>query len=351
MANAHIIRIEKNKNFTVMGNYHLQDKNLSCAALGLLSYMLSLPDDWDYSVQGLCSRRKESSKAIVKILNELKEHGYLEVTKLFPGHERNDTGVIKYEYVIHEKSILEHKNQISRTPNQDACFQAVENQAVENQAVENGIQLNTNIQSTKEPNTKEQSTKVVKKKNTKRKSFVKPTLEEIKDYCVERENQVDVEKFFDYYESNGWMVGRNHMKDWKAAIRTWERNNYVSSNQSSQSTTTTLTEKVETTPEIDRAYEFWKKIMRVSCSKDSENVKACAELLEDVGEEGVQRLIMGLAFRSKHGYLPATITGIVDFVGLNRNKVAMQTFCDKHWLYWQQLMKAAAQGKNVWEVY
>ena len=61
---------------------------------------------------------------------------------------------------------------------------------------------------------------------TKRKRFEKPTLSEIKEYCIERNNNVNAEQFFDYYESNGWKVGKNSMKDWKAAIRTWERSEY-----------------------------------------------------------------------------------------------------------------------------
>lgn len=58
----------------------------------------------------------------------------------------------------------------------------------------------------------------------KTKRFIKPTLEEVKAYCQERGNNIDPERFIDYYESNGWMVGKNKMKDWKAAVRTWERN-------------------------------------------------------------------------------------------------------------------------------
>lgn len=52
--------------------------------------------------------------------------------------------------------------------------------------------------------------------------FVKPTVEEIETYCKERNNNVDAHKFYNHYESNGWKVGKNPMKDWKAAIRTWE---------------------------------------------------------------------------------------------------------------------------------
>jgi len=57
--------------------------------------------------------------------------------------------------------------------------------------------------------------------------FVKPTLDEVKAYCVERKNQVDPSRFIDYYESNGWRVGKNPMKDWKAAVRSWESNSFV----------------------------------------------------------------------------------------------------------------------------
>ena len=60
----------------------------------------------------------------------------------------------------------------------------------------------------------------------KRKRFSPPTLEEVKAYCDERKNRVDPQRFIDYYESNGWKVGKNPMKDWKAAVRTWERGNY-----------------------------------------------------------------------------------------------------------------------------
>lgn len=61
-------------------------------------------------------------------------------------------------------------------------------------------------------------------KNNKEGKKNKPTLEECKQYCLERNNGVDADKFFNYYESNGWKVGKNPMKDWKAAIRTWEKN-------------------------------------------------------------------------------------------------------------------------------
>jgi hypothetical protein len=57
----------------------------------------------------------------------------------------------------------------------------------------------------------------------KRTIFPQPTLDEIREYCQSRNNNIDPEQFYDFYESKGWMIGKNRMKDWKAAVRTWER--------------------------------------------------------------------------------------------------------------------------------
>lgn len=63
----------------------------------------------------------------------------------------------------------------------------------------------------------------IKKENIKRKNFVKPTIEEIQSYCIERNNGINAEAFYDFYESKDWFVGKNKMKDWKACVRTWEK--------------------------------------------------------------------------------------------------------------------------------
>ena len=67
-------------------------------------------------------------------------------------------------------------------------------------------------------------------KRNNRSIFIAPTVEQVADYCRERGNNVDPDKFVSYYESNGWHVGRNKMKDWRAAVRTWERNSRSYSN-------------------------------------------------------------------------------------------------------------------------
>jgi len=93
-----VFKIEKSKDYTIISNYHLRDRNLSYKAKGLLSFMLSLPDDWDYSLAGLCSISKESRDGIRAILNELKEHHYLEIEKV-----RGEKGYFEYNYLIYEK--------------------------------------------------------------------------------------------------------------------------------------------------------------------------------------------------------------------------------------------------------
>ena len=72
---------------------------------------------------------------------------------------------------------------------------------------------------------KERADKSAAPQTRKPKRFVPPTLEEVQAYCTERGNLVDAQSFVDFYESKGWYVGKNKMKDWKAAVRTWERRN------------------------------------------------------------------------------------------------------------------------------
>lgn len=63
----------------------------------------------------------------------------------------------------------------------------------------------------------------IKKNNSYMGRFTPPTLQEVQVYCMSRHNNVDPEKFIDFYSAKGWMIGKNKMKDWKAAVRTWEK--------------------------------------------------------------------------------------------------------------------------------
>lgn len=140
-----VFRVHKNNNYTTMSNYHLRDKRLSFKAKGLLSMMLSLPANWNYSISGIVSISKESETSVKSTLNELKDNGYLEVVKLMP--DKTKSGRIEYEYNIFE------------TPKQEGGFLGVEFLGVENQAVENVGQLNTNNKITNKLNTNNKKNK------------------------------------------------------------------------------------------------------------------------------------------------------------------------------------------------
>lgn len=77
-----IMRVHKSKNFTVMSNHHFRERKMSLKAKGLLSLMLSLPDDWDYSVAGLTTLSKDGKDSVMSALSELEKFGYLRRTKI-----------------------------------------------------------------------------------------------------------------------------------------------------------------------------------------------------------------------------------------------------------------------------
>lgn len=131
-----VIRVHTTKSYTVMSNYHLRDKNLTYKAKGMLSFMLSLPEDWDYSVNGLVLVSKENESAIKGILQELKDNGYLVINKI-----KDEKGKFIYEYNIYE---------IPTTINPEGKKPEVDNPEVElpqvdEPEVENQPQINTNI--------------------------------------------------------------------------------------------------------------------------------------------------------------------------------------------------------------
>lgn len=103
-----VFKINKNKDYTVMSNYHLRDKNLSLKAKGLLSYMLSNPEDWNYSLNGLVAVSVEGRDAIKSTLRELKYRGYLIIER-----SRGTNGKFEYIYSIYEEPVqyrLKNKN-------------------------------------------------------------------------------------------------------------------------------------------------------------------------------------------------------------------------------------------------
>jgi hypothetical protein len=137
-----VFRVNKTKDYTMMANHHLRNRNLSLRAKGLHSLMLSLPESWDYSLVGLSKISKEGVSAISSALKELEQEGYLVRQR-----QRNEIGhMTGTEYVIYEKPL-------SQPPKADSPKQEnpmLENPHVEKPYAENRIQSNTNKSSTKE---------------------------------------------------------------------------------------------------------------------------------------------------------------------------------------------------------
>ena len=157
-----VIRSKKDKNYTVMSNTPLRDKNLGLKARGLLSTMLSLPDDWKYSISGLCSICKENETAIKSALKELERNNYLVIRKKKPS--KTGSNRFEYEYDIYEEPKNENPkgehDKVEVQPIENLGVESLgvenlclENQPVENQPVENHALLNTDLLSTDLPNT------------------------------------------------------------------------------------------------------------------------------------------------------------------------------------------------------
>lgn len=162
-----IYRIHKNCNYTVMSNTHFKEKEMSLKAKGLLSLMLSLPDDWDYSVSGLVALSKDGKDSVMNALTELEKFRYLRRTKLTDEKGRFSG----YDYDVYESPIKEEKeNPYSVNP-------YAENPNTDKPHSENPQQLNTNSSSTKESNTKKQNIycSVVDYLNQKAGTAYKPT--------------------------------------------------------------------------------------------------------------------------------------------------------------------------------
>lgn len=145
-----VFRVEKNANYTVMSNYHLRDKSLSLKAKGLLSQMLSLPEDWDYTLSGLASINKEGKDAIRSAVKELEDAGYISRRQKFDSLGRfshNEYFVFEYPETVQEHIIppsLEKPS--SENPTTD-------NPSTGNPSAENPTEQNTDKQITNQQNT------------------------------------------------------------------------------------------------------------------------------------------------------------------------------------------------------
>lgn len=131
-----VFRIEKTREFVVMSNRFLRNKEMSLKAKGLLALCLSLPEDWDYSMNGLVAICKENITAVRNALKELENHGHLQIIKT-----KNSKGQFEYEYVIFEQPhtgfLPMEKQPIENPPIDKPIQQRIEKESIKEQRIDN----------------------------------------------------------------------------------------------------------------------------------------------------------------------------------------------------------------------
>lgn len=164
-------------------------------------------------LQYLADWTNSTKQSSIKCLKSLVEKGY--ITK----YEKIVNGVKFCEYQgVKPKSMVVNKVEQGSKQSSNGIKQSLtvgSKQSLPNILDNNTIDNNINNNIGENNNTP---------KAEKKERFKAPTVEEVQEYCTERGNNIDAQHFIDYYSARGWMLGKNHIKDWKACIRTWERN-------------------------------------------------------------------------------------------------------------------------------
>ena len=207
--------IVKNQ-FSIIPNEVIRDKTLSHSEYRLLIYLYSLPDNWKINQSYLASELETTRNKINQRLASIKKQGYLDIEK----NSKSNKEEVDYLYIL----------KVPDTPKLDTPKLDTPKLG----APKTGTYINNNINNTNNINNELNNNIIIPQ--TKSKKFTKPSLEEIKNFILENNLKVNAEHFYDYYESNGWKVGKNSMKDWKATLRNWNRNNFNEKSKSSSKT-------------------------------------------------------------------------------------------------------------------
>jgi hypothetical protein len=196
----------RNENYLVIQGFMINDLKLKGNELLVYAIIYGFSQEegqvFSGSLQYLADWTSSTKQGVMKNLKSLVEKGYI---------VKND------KYINGVKFCEYYATQFNRVYNsveqgmQQSLTGGMQLSLPNNKDINNiDNNINNNIESSSSINSSK---------------FKKPTLEEVKQYCEERKNNIDAENFIDFYESNGWKVGNNKMKDWKASIRTWERRN------------------------------------------------------------------------------------------------------------------------------
>lgn len=191
-------RVNKNRDYTVMSNHHLRDRNLSLRAIGLLSKMLSLPDDWDYSVPGLVAICRESKNIIQGALKELEKNGYLVRTMT-----RDSSGHIGYNYDVYEQP----QHTLPRPEKPCTVSPSTVEPCTEKQPQLNTNKLSTNKLSTEESKTQEKA--------------VEPNVVNIEDQQKQTTDCGGFAKVVDFYKTNFGLLNSYMAEELRQTYDEW----------------------------------------------------------------------------------------------------------------------------------
>jgi hypothetical protein len=209
----------KQGDFTQVYNEPFRDRNLSLKARGFIVTLLTLGSGWDFSIRGIQSILKENESAIRSVIKELMDAGYCHRYVIKDEKKR----IVCWHYAFSEYRREWPEVFDGPLPKKPV----VENPLVENPHLEKPLVENRGQYNTKQI---QDVTDIIPKESNNGVRFVKPTIEEVRAYCRDRGNTIDPEAFVAYYESKGWKVGTAPMRDWKAAVITWERRRKESNN-------------------------------------------------------------------------------------------------------------------------
>ena len=201
-------RVNKNRDYTVMSNHHLRDRNLSLRAIGLLSKMLSLPDDWDYSVPGLVAICQESKNIIQGALKELEKNGYLVRTMT-----RDSSGHIGYNYDVYEQP----QHTLPRPEKPFTVEPCTASPSTVEPCTEKQPQLNTNKLSTNKLSTNKLSTEESK---TQEKA-VEPNVVNIEDQQKQTTDCGGFAKVVDFYKTNFGLLNSYMAEELRQTYDEW----------------------------------------------------------------------------------------------------------------------------------
>ena len=199
-----ILRHNHEQEFTILPNSLIRNPELSLRDMGLLCYILSLPPDWEFSINGLDAViRKNGASSVKAALRILEKQGYL-----VRNQGRGGTGRFQCnQWMVSDLPLKELEDILPSAEKPSA-----EKPPADNPPAENHLQ------------TKNISNKVnTNKEKREQKAPAIPVLQDIKAYIQENGLSVDAEQFYDYYTARGWMLSGTQIVDWTALLRNWER--------------------------------------------------------------------------------------------------------------------------------